>query len=68
MEIKVLGMSCKRCKRVKDALKALKLKKIRVDLLTGIVSFKINDKVSLKMVEEAINEAIYGRRERLGLF
>ncbi|MCK9234548.1 MAG: heavy metal translocating P-type ATPase [Acholeplasmataceae bacterium] len=60
MEIKVLGMSCKRCeKRVKDALKALKLKKIRVDLLTGIVSFKINDKVSLKMVEEAINEAGY---------
>ena len=53
-------MSCKRCeKRVKDALKALKLKKIRVDLLTGIVSFKINDKVSLKMVEEAINEAGY---------
>lgn len=60
MELKVVGMSCNHCAmKVKNALGELKVKKVKVDLETGIVSFKENKKVTTEEIVKAITEAGY---------
>lgn len=58
--IKVQGMSCMHCKgRVEAALKSLGLKKITIDIETGIVTYKENKKVTQEQIKEAIESAGY---------
>lgn len=58
--ISVKGMSCMHCKsRVEVVLKSLGLKKIKVDIATGIVTYKENKKVTKEMIKEAIESAGY---------
>lgn len=60
MELKVTGMTCGHCeKTIKNALQKLKIKNVKVDLETGIVSFKENKKVSRETIARAIIEAGY---------
>lgn len=60
MKINVKGMNCKHCeKRVDEALKSLGLKKIKIDLKTGEVSFKNQDEVSFEVIKEKILETGY---------
>lgn len=55
MEINVQKMSCKHCeKRVIDALKKLKLKKIKVDLETGNVTFSNKKNIEFKLIKNEI--------------
>ncbi len=60
MELKVVGMSCNHCAmKVKKALSELKVKKVKIDLESGVVSFKENKKVTIEEIINAIVEAGY---------
>ncbi|NLN50484.1 MAG: heavy-metal-associated domain-containing protein [Acholeplasmataceae bacterium] len=60
MKIKVSGMNCMHCsKRVSAALKELGLKKVKVDLDSGIVTFKENKNVSSQLIEQTIIDIGY---------
>ena len=47
------------CKRVSAALKELGLKKVKVDLDSGIVTFKENKNVSSQLIEQTIIDIGY---------
>lgn len=58
--IKVEGMTCMHCqKRVLDALKALGLKKVNVDIETGIVTYKPSKKITDQQINETITNLGY---------
>jgi len=60
MTIKVKGMSCGNCeKHVKEALKSIGLKKIKVNLETGDVSFKNKKELPLEQISLKIAEIGY---------
>lgn len=60
MTIKVKGMNCKNCERhVKNALQSLGLKKIKINLESGEVSFKNKKEISPKLINEKITEIGY---------
>lgn len=51
----VKGMSCKNCeKHVKDALRKMGLKRIKINLETGEVSFRNKKEIPLEEIEKTI--------------
>lgn len=60
-EFIVHKMTCEHCKqRVSDALSAIKgVKKVKVDLGTGLVKVKSNEEIGLDVMAAAIEEAGY---------
>jgi len=60
MVINVKGMNCQHCeKRVMEALKSLGLKKIKIDLSTGEVSFVNKKDLPLETIKKTIEDAGY---------
>lgn len=60
MTIKVKGMNCRNCeKHVINALKSIGLKKIKVNLETGEVSFINKKEIALKLISDKIAEIGY---------
>lgn len=58
--IKVEGMHCNHCKKkVETALKDLGLKGVKIDLETGIITYKPNKKVNLELIKETISQLGY---------
>lgn len=58
--IKVSGMNCINCeKKVKNALKNLGLKRVKIELSTGVISFKNKKNIPQEVIEEKIKELGY---------
>ena len=55
--IKVSGMSCVNCeKKVKETLRSIGLRRVKIDLETGNVSFKNRKDIPLEAIKEKIEE------------
>lgn len=58
--IKVSGMNCIKCEnKVKNALKTLGLKRIKIELSTGVITFKNKKGIPQEVIEEKIKELGY---------